>query len=117
MNAGSRWSTLRKIGLGLAGMLVLVVIALALMAVIPPKTSNLASHPNPAASYAEAVQRVTAIQAQETAGYNPLCRTQLLTHGQKTARAIAKQIEDELTYPGEVKVTLIREMRITEYAR
>jgi len=33
------------------------------------------------------------------------------------ARAIAKQIEDELTYPGEVKVTLIRETRIIEYAR
>ncbi len=30
---------------------------------------------------------------------------------------IAKQIEDELTYPGEIKVTLIRETRVTEYAR
>jgi ribonuclease Y len=33
------------------------------------------------------------------------------------ARNIAKKIEDELSYPGEVKVTLIRETRITEYAR
>ncbi len=32
-------------------------------------------------------------------------------------RDIAKNIEQELTYPGEVKVTLVREMRITEYAR
>ncbi len=32
-------------------------------------------------------------------------------------RQMAKQIEDELTYPGEVKVTMIREYRITEYAR
>ena len=30
---------------------------------------------------------------------------------------IAKQIENELTYPGEIKVTLIRETRVTEYAR
>ncbi len=30
---------------------------------------------------------------------------------------IAKQIESELTYPGEIKVTLIRETRVTEYAR
>lgn len=30
---------------------------------------------------------------------------------------IAKKIEQELTYPGEIKVTLIRENRITEYAR
>lgn len=36
---------------------------------------------------------------------------------QKLARDIAKQIEAELAYPGEIKVTLIREKRITEYAR
>ena len=35
----------------------------------------------------------------------------------KIARDIAKRIEDELTYPGEIKVTLIREVRCVEYAR
>ncbi len=30
---------------------------------------------------------------------------------------IAKQIEQELSYPGEIKVTLIRETRVIEYAR
>jgi ribonuclease Y len=35
----------------------------------------------------------------------------------RICRDIAKQIEEELTYPGEVKVTMIRELRITEYAR
>lgn len=33
------------------------------------------------------------------------------------ARDIAKKIESELTYPGEVKVTVIRETRVMEYAR
>ena len=33
------------------------------------------------------------------------------------ARGIAKKIEDDLHYPGRIKVTLIRETRITEYAR
>jgi ribonuclease Y len=33
------------------------------------------------------------------------------------ARDIANKIEAELKYPGEVKVTLIREMRVIEYAR
>jgi ribonuclease Y len=35
----------------------------------------------------------------------------------KIARDIAKKIEAELQYPGEVKVTLIREVRSVEYAR
>ena len=34
----------------------------------------------------------------------------------RVARDIAKQIETELTYPGEVKVTVIRETRATEVA-
>ena len=35
----------------------------------------------------------------------------------KIARDIAKKIEDEMTYPGEIKVTLLRELRCVEYAR
>ena len=35
----------------------------------------------------------------------------------KLARDIAQEIEKELTYPGEVKVTLVRETRVVEYAR
>jgi ribonuclease Y len=35
----------------------------------------------------------------------------------RVCRDIAKQIEKELSYPGEVKVTLIRETRAVEYAR
>ncbi|MFA5197646.1 MAG: ribonuclease Y [Patescibacteria group bacterium] len=33
------------------------------------------------------------------------------------ARDIAKKIEAELKYPGEIKINVIREMRVTEYAR
>lgn len=36
---------------------------------------------------------------------------------QKAAEKIAKDIENELKYPGEIKVTVIRENRIIEYAR
>ncbi len=37
--------------------------------------------------------------------------------GAKIARDIAKKIEEKMTYPGEIKVTLIRETRAVEYAR
>jgi ribonuclease Y len=36
---------------------------------------------------------------------------------QVMARDIAKQIEEELTYPGQIRVTVVRESRSTEYAR
>jgi ribonuclease Y len=35
---------------------------------------------------------------------------------QVIAREIAKQIEDELTYPGQIRVTVVRESRSTEIA-
>jgi ribonuclease Y len=35
----------------------------------------------------------------------------------KVARDVAKKIEDTMTYPGEIRVTLIREVRSVEYAR
>ncbi len=39
------------------------------------------------------------------------------TEAKLMARDIAIKIEQELKYPGEIKVTMIREMRIIEYAR
>jgi ribonuclease Y len=35
----------------------------------------------------------------------------------KIARDISKKIESDLTYPGEIKITVIREVRTVEYAR
>jgi ribonuclease Y len=35
----------------------------------------------------------------------------------ETAREIAKKVEQELTYPGEIKITLLREVRCVEYAQ
>jgi ribonuclease Y len=36
---------------------------------------------------------------------------------QQLAKNISKKIEEELKYPGEIKINLIRELRVTEYAR
>jgi ribonucrease Y len=33
------------------------------------------------------------------------------------ARDVAKRIEQEMVYPGQIKVTVLRETRATEYAR
>jgi ribonuclease Y len=39
------------------------------------------------------------------------------SNAMRVAREIAKKIESDMTYPGEVKVTLLREVRAVEYAR
>jgi ribonuclease Y len=36
---------------------------------------------------------------------------------QVIARDVAKKVEDELTYPGQIRVTVVRESRATEFAR
>ena len=36
---------------------------------------------------------------------------------QVIARDVARQVQEELTYPGQIRVTVIRESRGTEFAR
>ena len=73
-------------------MILLVVIVLlgvlALLALRPSGLARLVSHPRPAGSYAEALQRVAALQAEEREGYHPNCVTQLLSHCARTPRAV-----------------------------
>ena len=35
----------------------------------------------------------------------------------RLARDVAERVQGEMTFPGEIKVTVIRETRATEYAR
>ncbi len=84
-----RPSLWRRLVLGLLAVLALALVGVGYLALVPPATGNLASHPQPVANYAEAVNRIAALQAQESATFNPQCTTQFLTHDQKAARAIA----------------------------
>jgi len=65
----------------------------------------------------EGVDRTYAIQAgrEIRVFINPTKINDLEAH--KLARDIALQIEKELKYPGEIKVNVIRETRVIEYAR
>lgn len=38
-------------------------------------------------------------------------------HSATLARDIAKEIEEQLDYPGQIKITVIRETRVVEYAK
>ena len=40
-----------------------------------------------------------------------------LSAGNERMKEIAKAIQEQLTYPGEVKVTVLRETRAVEFAR
>ena len=33
------------------------------------------------------------------------------------ARDVAKRVEDEMEYPGQIKVNIVRETRVVEYAK
>src|SRR5258708_20686465 len=70
-------------------LLIALLLTLASLAIAPPRVSGLVSRPEPAARYDQALEQVAALHAQEATGHNPLCHTQLLTHGQKTERVIA----------------------------
>ena len=72
----------------LPGLIVAVLLILVLMIMLPWNYSNLASHPHPAQSYAEAVQRIDALKSAESTGMNPLCQVQFMTHAKKVERAI-----------------------------
>src|SRR5680860_202803 len=65
----------------------------------------------------EGIEKAFAIQAgrEVRVFVEPQAISDLEAHN--LARDIAKKIEDELKYPGEIKVNVIREMRVTEYAR
>lgn len=69
------------------------------------------------ASTFDGVEKVYAIQAgREVRVFVTPDKVDDLT-AKKLAKDIANRIQDELKYPGEIKVTLIRETRVTEYAR
>ncbi len=65
----------------------------------------------------EGIEKCFAIQAgrEVRVFVQPEAISDLQTHN--LARDIAKRIENELKYPGEIKINVIREMRVTEYAR
>lgn len=54
----------------------------------PRNIPKLTSHPRPAKSYTEALQRFSTLQAKDQEKMNPLCLAQLMTHNKQTDRAI-----------------------------
>lgn len=68
-----------------AGLAALIVILLLLP---PPGASGIRSHPDPARGFTEALRGAAKIEARDTRGVNPECRTRLMTHGVRTRDAL-----------------------------
>ncbi len=69
-----------------AGVTATSLVALGALALVPPRTSNLRSQPNPAPGYAAALTRFAALRERDGSQVNPLCYSRLMTHGHQTAR-------------------------------
>jgi pimeloyl-ACP methyl ester carboxylesterase len=85
--------TLQKLVNGIRRMwVVLLITGVLLIGVLiiltPQNISNIASSSHPVQSYAEAMQRIETLRAQEPQAMNPVCQLQLLTHEKKVERAI-----------------------------
>jgi pimeloyl-ACP methyl ester carboxylesterase len=72
------------------GALVVAVLlfGVALAAFSPPASLELASHPDPARTYEEALAKLEGLRASEPEGLNPVCRLRFLTHGHRVGRAV-----------------------------
>ncbi len=68
--------------------LVLTLFYISFNVVLHGAHDSLLSHPNPATDYAMAIGRFQQIQQIEGPELNPVCRSILLTHGQRTERAV-----------------------------
>jgi len=80
----TRAATGRRILAIVAFCMLIAVLAL----FVPWRTPTYTSAPHPAASYEEALRLIQAFDSEGGAHMNPVCRTQLLTHGDKVQRAL-----------------------------
>lgn len=69
------------------------------------------------ASAHEGVEKVFAMQAGREVRVMVKPEAVDDVQAQVIARDVAKQVEEELTYPGQIRVTVVRESRATEHAR
>ncbi len=67
---------------------VLLLIAAVWFIMVPHGISGFSTRSDPSRSYSDALERIAVFRQQEPEGMNPLCRLQLMTHGDAVDRAV-----------------------------
>jgi len=69
-------------------LIIVGLVVVLILAVFVTPNIQLTSQPRPASDYAEAAQRIESMQAAQGSEYNPVCKTQFITHGKKVDRVV-----------------------------
>lgn len=70
------------------GVLLALLAVAAVLLLRPIGSGRFPSHAHPATGYDDALRRIAAVEALDGPETSPACRTRLLTHGARTARAV-----------------------------
>ena len=84
----NRWSWPKRILVGVAATMAVILLVVGVMVVWPASTGGLGSDPDPTASYEDAIDRFETLTADEPGVVYEPCRSRLLDQGERSAAVV-----------------------------